>query len=250
MRHLLLALFGCALVPLLNAAPAPPVKKSIACEDRGMYIGNIIDASWSLRIADSPKRTWVHRFTDTHSGTRPTTKNEASGTYELVGDLAIFTGTLTRSEAKPIEVRFALNYGFPDGRVEFDGCFPAAGGTLRYHRKLFDKRDGEWQPREERDLSLAATPPPREGPWKVKFTGQRIRWDKDGKEVRQKVDEEVVYNKGDNGAWNTDRRGTWLPLVLFPKAKDGELVSVSLWPPYIYALRGFSPDIATMPLGD
>src|SRR5271165_6140147 len=128
MRLLLraLACLGLALpISALTGAPAP-VKKSIACQDKGSYLGNIIDATYSLHICDDSKQTWEYCFTDTHSGTAPATRLTAGGTYDLAGDLAVFTGTLSSDKEKMVEIRFALNYGCPDGRLEFDRLFPAA----------------------------------------------------------------------------------------------------------------------------
>jgi hypothetical protein len=255
-RTLAASLFLSCIAAALPLPGAPaPAKKSIACDDGGLYIGNIIDAKFSLHIRDGKKQTWEYSFIDTHSGTMPPSKIEASGTYELVDDLAIFTGTLKGAEAdkdKETEVRFGLNYGFPDGKVLFNRFFPAPDKTQRYHRKLFEKRDGQWRVREERILSMPAAGPPDKGKWQVKFTGERVRRDKAGKEVRQKVEEQVAYDKGEHGVWILARPVSWLPGTLVPQKKDGEILSVGgdVSYDYLAALRGFHPFIANLPVPD
>src|ERR1700722_15253815 len=110
----------CKIIPpvlcLALAALAPAPDKDIHCEESGQYIGGL-DRIFTLKIDGPYEKTWRYPFKVVPSdGQR---NLDMRGTYELRNGLAVFTG-----KADKEELRFAINYGFPGGKVEFNGFFP------------------------------------------------------------------------------------------------------------------------------
>ncbi|MBY0527265.1 MAG: hypothetical protein K2R98_27970 [Gemmataceae bacterium] len=221
------ALLVCLLVPVADVD-----KKDIQCQDSGQYIGGI-NRDYRLKVSGPKDKKWEYAFSAMGAG-----DVKLNGTYELVDDLAVFTG----KTAKGDEVRFGLNYGFPGDKVEFNGFFPDSDKTLRYHRKWFKKVNGEWKPAEEITLSMPRTPLDGKE-WKVPMQGEHVRWE-GVKATRTKIDETLIYQ----GQGLTKPQGR-LPVYLMPRVIDRRLDAVfpdqrgSSNPQGM--LRGFSPHVAT-----
>jgi hypothetical protein len=251
-------LLAWCLAPILLAdAPAagePP--RSIQCRDQGSYIGNLISPVFTLVINGPQDRTWKYEYSDNLSGTaNPPRTVKATGTYELVDDLALFTGTLTQSDEGGGQetrqtIRFGLNHGFPAGQVQFNRFFPAADGKLHYHQKWFRAKGQEWLPVEERRLAIAGTAPAATAEsWEVTYRGERVRWDERGQATVEKVDDRVVYRRGQGGVFVHESRPErrWLPAEVAVQVRDGRLESVTLGYGAIGQLRGFHPQHALPP---
>jgi hypothetical protein len=213
---------------------------NIQCEESGKYIGGI-DRSWKLSISGPKDKKWEYSFTSQIKSSDIT----ATGTYELVEDLAVFTGKINQEDCC-----FSLNYGFPGGKVEFNGFFAASDQELRLHRKWFRKVTGAWQPTEEVVLTIPRDLPKGEE-WTLKVRGERTRWDK-GLAMRDKVEKALVYiklNEGDAPSYSLKSPAEdWLPSVLQPKVADGRLEAV-LWPAVgvMGTARGFNPRLVQVP---
>lgn len=234
-------MFHSHAVLLFLALPAAPLgnadTKDIQCQDVGQYIGGI-DRTYTLKVSGPKEKTWEYTFATT-GGQAGDIK--ISGTYELLDDLVIFSGKTD----KGTEVRFGLNYGFPDGKVEFNGFFANGETTLRYHRKWFQKIKGEWKPTEDLVLTMPRSLP-TDAKWSVPMKGEHVRWDAAGKETRTRIDETLVYQDQQLQKPRTDR----LPAFLLPVSKDKQLqaafpdrrgaINTSGW------LRGFAPDVAKL----
>ncbi len=191
-----------------------PDARDISCETSGKYIGGL-DRSYRLTIRGPKEKTWAYQFTISPPGLKGDIK--AEGTYEMVEDLAVFTG-----KANDEEIRFGLNFGVAGKQVEFNGFFPESDDVLRHHRKWFRKADGKWKPAEELVLSL-----PRQAPtgdtWKVRLKGERVRWDEAGKMTREMIDSEVVYQRVEKRPLfrlSEPAPGTRIPPTLIPVLAD------------------------------
>src|SRR5262245_4099994 len=113
-----LALPFLLMVPV-GDGPVTVPEKDISCKDAGQYIGGI-DRVYKLEITGPKDKKWDYSFAlQPEASMQGNVK--ASGTYEFVDDLAVFTGKRNAED-----VRFGLNYGFLAGKVEFNGFFAAA----------------------------------------------------------------------------------------------------------------------------
>jgi hypothetical protein len=229
-------------------APAPWVgEPDLSVKSENSYIGNIINAKFSLKIEGPPKRTWEYKFTDDHSGTAPVTTRQASGTYQIAEDLAVFTGK-GAGFGPADEVRFAFNYGRIQNKVLFSAFFPIEEGKYRFHQRWYEKREGQWQPKEDRVVTLTAGLPPaqEDRAWKVRVVGQRTRWDAQGKSREETFDKELFYQKQSQSyAWHLKEPPvSWVPSYLAPvlnEKKQIEVLHSNLASNWIGAFNGFIP---------
>lgn len=233
---------------LVAAPPVPPAEKpDISCELSGSYIGNAISPVFTLTITKPQKAEWTYSVSDNMFGTVKRAKSEYRGTYEIDGDLAVFTGETVAN--KPHPVRFGLNYGFPDGKVAFDRLFPNDTGEFSYHRKWFRLQGKEWQPAEERQLTMTL-PEKITDAFEVRWKGQRDRW-QDGKRTKEPIDVRLRYKRR-QADWYAlekpaERKWAWLPGELILDRANGKVVSVTWSNRYIGDLRGFHPGAAVVP---
>ncbi len=222
---------------LLAAAPLPANAdmKDISCKDSGQYIGGI-DRTFTLDVGAPKDPKWSYTFATT-GGMGGDIK--LSGTYALADGLAVFTGTTDKKQA----VQFALNYGFPEEKTQFNAFFPTSDKTLGYQRKLFRQVKGEWRVAEELVLSMPRTAP-QDKRWEVPFTGEHTRWDEAGKPTKTKIAVTATYVDG-----QLQKAADHVPAYLVPV-----LVKQSLEAAYPDPrgrvntggyLRGFHPGIAT-----
>src|SRR5262249_37886332 len=100
---------------LLAPVPGKEEKRSIALKAEHQYIGGL-DRLWKVDIDGPEKKTWSYSFTISPSGDGGDI--QASGSYEIDGDLAVFTGA-AKQKGGETEIRFALNFGFPGDKVHF-----------------------------------------------------------------------------------------------------------------------------------
>jgi hypothetical protein len=247
-RFVLCALL-CVLLfssPHLKAAPntkAGARKKDIQCSASGQYIG-AFDRTYKLTISGPKPRKW--EYTVTVSPPMANGDSKAGGMYELVDDLAIFTGKSGQDE-----IRFGLNYGFPGDKVEFNGFFPGSDKVLRHHRKWFQKAGGKWKAVEELTLTMPRVLPGK-NEWKVRFQGERIRWDKDGKKTRERIDQTLTFKKPGEGFsyYTSDKKPSdRVPAILIPKVAGKRLAAVLLSDHssgHPQVLRGFHPSLAVV----
>jgi len=177
------------LLNLLPAAPLPSSTepKDIQCQDSGQYIGGI-DRSYALKIGGPRERKWEYSFATTGGQLGDVTM---SGTYEIVNGLAVFTGKTNQNK----EVRFALNFGFPGDRVQFNAFFPDSDRTLRYQREQYRQVKGNWQLAERLVLTMPRTLPEGDT-WEVPFQGEHVLRDEAGKETSTKIDLKATYQGG------------------------------------------------------
>jgi hypothetical protein len=209
--------------------------KNIECTENGKYIGGI-DREWKVTIGGPKDKKWEY-----HHSTMMKEDVTAAGTYELIDDLAVFTGKVNDQECC-----FGLNYGFVEGKVHFNGFFGASDKELRLHRKWFKKGEGGWQPVEEVILTM-----PREGPagaeWTVKLQGERTRWDK-GRPVTDRFDAKLLYINLVGGASPDyslkDPAEDWLPTGLTTRIINGRLEAVLC---RAGTACGFSPHLKDLP---
>jgi hypothetical protein len=242
------------LLGLLLACPcADPAKEpDLSCELFGHYTGNAISPFFTLKVGKPQKPNWTYTTSDDMFGQL---KNplvvEYRGTYEIDGDLAVFTGEQVGGERR--EIRFGLNFGFPGGKVAFNHFFPDARGDLTYHRKWFRKVGKEWRPAEERRLTLPAPPGGAPETWEVAWKGQRLRWDAAGKKTEEPVDVRLTYKRSQSDWYRlekpAEKKWEWLPAdLILERAKD-KVVSIRESNPYVGELRGFHPGYAELPGG-
>ena len=232
------------LVASLSVLPAG--KPDISCELSGMYTGNAISPVFKLKIGSPPKSEWSYSTSDDMFGTqKPSLVTEYRGTYEIDGDLAVFTGEEAGDKKRAI--RFGLNFGFPDGKVAFDRFFPNAKGEFSYHRKWFRQKGKEWLPAEEWQLTLTL---PEEVPetLEVHCKGRHVRWDADGKRSEEPIDVKLRYKRSSTD-WYTlekpaEQKQTALPGELILERTKGKVVSITWSNRYIGDLRGFHPGAA------
>jgi hypothetical protein len=229
------------ILPVLAASlSAQPAKEpDIRCELSGSYIGNAISPFFKLKIGGPPKREWTYSSSDDMFGLlKPPRTVEYRGTYEIDGDLAVFTGELVGEKAKAI--RFGLNFGFPDGKVAFDRLFPNAKGEFTYSRKWFRQKGKEWL-----TLTLPAgeLPATFEAGWK----GQSVRWDANGKRSEESIDAKVRYKRSQTDCYVLEKpaeQKAWAPGELVLERAKEKVVAITWYNRYIGDLRGFTPDTA------
>jgi hypothetical protein len=233
-----------ALSPHLRSEGGGEV--DLSCEARGRFIGNYISPTFSLLIRGPASRTWHYELKDDCSGTLPEPKVlTAKGTYEIVDDLAIFSGDVasTAEETEDRQVRFGVNFTRTKGEIQFNRFFPAGDGRLRYHRKWFANRNGRWMLQEELDLTIPGAVPGES--WTVRFTGMRRHRTEDGRERREAIDQTLDYERRADGCYVAKKRGpSWAPRELFVRLVEGRVASVRIHAPAIGELRGFHPDLA------
>jgi hypothetical protein len=251
---------GTILIPalVLGLAPVPlPVDRQAArdirCKDSGQYQGNVISPVFSLTVSGPDRKLWVYQSSDDHSGTmRPPLVVRAEGTYELIDDLAVFTGTLTNSAEKTsTEIRFGVNFGFPGGKVAFNRFFPGPGDNLRYHRKWFVRQGKGWQPVREITLTIPRTAlVEKADTWKVPVKGERVVWAGQDRGKTERIEEHIVYRKSrDRQTYVAVKRPSrrWLPSELRVQFIDGKAVAAVHEGRYIADLRGLHPRLAIPP---
>lgn len=187
-RVMLSCLFAASLAALA-AAPVPPEppKKSIECKGEGQYIGGI-DRHYTLQVSGPKEKTWKYTFRTSPQGVG---EFEASGTYEQVEDLAVFTGKVKRG-GKEAETQFAYNYGFVGEEVAFNGFFPADDKTLRWRSQKFVKAGDKWELSEEINLTTSRDLPAGKE-WKLEIKGQKKVRGKDGKVTVTEVNTTATY---------------------------------------------------------
>ena len=213
--------------------------QDISCKEAGQYIGGI-DRHWQLTITGPKEKKWDYTFTHAPAGAVENGDIKTGGTYELSGGLAIFTAK---------DARFGLSYGFPGGKVEFNGFFPAGDQMLRYQRQWYKQRDGKWEVVEEIVLTMPGVAPDGNR-WSVSATGEHMRRDTAGKEQRTKIDEKLNYDKLEGTPqYRLHRPKGRMPYTLIPRMK-GKTVEAVLTAdeghsPFGY-MRGFSPALANL----
>jgi hypothetical protein len=247
-RLLICAFLGFLLgiAPHLKAAPntkAGTKKKDIQCSASAQSIG-AYDRTYKLTISGPKDRKWAYTVTVSPPMANGDTK--AGGTYELVDDLAIFTGKSGKDE-----IRFGLNYGFPASKVEFNGFFPWSGKGLRHHRQWFQKAGGKWKLVEELTLTMPRALPGK-NEWTVRIKGERIRWDKEGNKTRKQIDQTLTFKKpGEAFSYysSNSKPSTRVPATLIPKVAGKDIEAVILSDQtsgHPNILRGFHPSLATV----
>lgn len=239
-----------ALHILAASLPAQPAEApNIGCNLSGHYTGNAISPFFELKIGSPPKSEWTYAISDDRFGMqKPPRVTEYRGTYEIDGDLAVFTGE--RVGQKDGAVRFGLNFGFPDGKVAFDRFFPDAKGEFSHHRKWFRQKGKEWLPAEERRLTMSL---PEELPetLEIGWKGHRARWDANGKRSEEPIDVKVRYKRSQTDCYAlekpAERKWEWLPGELVLEFAQKKVVAVTWYNRYIGDLRGFHPGAAELP---
>ncbi|MBL8796502.1 MAG: hypothetical protein JNM56_21560, partial [Planctomycetia bacterium] len=146
------------------------------------------------------------------------------------------------------DIRFGLNYGFPEGKVAFNGFFPADGQSLRYHRQWFRQCDGQWEVAEEITLTMPPSVPDGDQ-WQVAVKGEHVRREA-GQEKRAAIDEKLTYTRTEGSSlYVLHRPKGRLPFSLFPHLKGKQLEAavqtVGPHSPFGY-LRGFNPSLASL----
>ncbi len=233
-------------VPIDGASEAGPAKVAaahsridISYNTYDHYQGNFTSPTWIVDITGPDQKTWKHIGMNDWSHTRiPPDRTEFAGTYEIEGDLAVFTGKKVAefpAESSGDEFRFAVNFGFPPGgysgqRTAFNSFFPDKDGGLTLHRKLFRRMGGQWQPSQE----LLVTIPgggPQDEKWKIQVVGRFRQWDREGKMTEEVLDSVIDYKPwrptlaASWAQWNTmERLPRWMPTDLVPFMHEGRMV--------------------------
>lgn len=249
-----MAAIAMSALAVLGAAEKPT---SLACRYKTEHHMNSGSIYISLEVTGPEKKTWRYTWKADTIFLRPPGANvqEMSGTYELAADLVVFTGELSGADVKqaaPRAIRFGLNYGVVAGRVQFNQFFPAAGDTLRLHRKWFTRRDGNWFPLEERIFSVPADAVKQGAQsWQLPLTAERIRWDKDGRQTRERFAKTITYTKGEHD-WYLPPRDPALPrwlggASLRPHFAGNRIEAIDTAGGYVYNLAGIDPQVADIP---
>lgn len=217
--------------------------KDISCQETGQYIGGI-DRHWSLTIGGPKDKTWAYTFRHLPAGAVDQGDFKTGGTYELTGDLTIFTGKHAGKD-----IRFGLNYGFPAGKVEFNGFFPAGEQSLKCHRQWFRQVEGKWELALELTLTMPAVGPDGDQ-WVVPLKGEYLRRDAAGKEQRTKIEERLTYIKLEGSPqYRLHRPQGRIPFTLLPQVKNKQLLAALTTAeghsPFGY-VRGFNPVLAEL----
>ncbi|MBM3982231.1 MAG: hypothetical protein FJ304_18590, partial [Planctomycetes bacterium] len=97
-------MFSAAVVFLAVVFPdeQPKEKPDIACELSGMYTGNAINPTFTLKIEGPKTNRWSYSMRDDMFGVGARAESY-TGTYEIDGDLAVFTGEQGGKEPKPLK---------------------------------------------------------------------------------------------------------------------------------------------------
>jgi hypothetical protein len=172
-----------AAVPLADEPAAPP---DLSCDVYSSFATGA-QRGWRLKVSGPKETKWEVRFESEYAQER---RLVASGTYELVDGLAVFTGKTDQAK----ETRFALTYGFFGGKVYFNTFLPATDGELRYRRQWFRKVGDEWKLSEELVLALPRTLPDKDR-WEQRLTGERRRCDEAGKLTVAKIEKTLTYQQ-------------------------------------------------------
>lgn len=106
----------------------------IQCQASGEYVGNAINPVFSLTISGPKEKVWEYRYVDAGFGFKAAEEMAVKGTYELDGQLAIFTGQVKHAKKEEAEFRAAMNFDHSDQKVEFNRFFKGADGTFHYAR--------------------------------------------------------------------------------------------------------------------
>lgn len=236
-----------ALHVLGAALLAPPAKEpDLSCELSGHYTGNAINPFFKLKISGA-KKEWTYSISDDMFGQqKPPLTTEHRGTYEIDGDLAVFTGERVGAKDgdEGAAVKFGLNFGFPDGNVSFDRLFLNAKGEFTYARKWFRLKGRERVPAKELRLTLALPagdlPETFEAAWK----GRTALWDKDGKRSEEEIDAKVRYKRSGSDVYVLEEpaeQKAWCPGELVLERARKKVVSITWYNRYIGDLSGFHP---------
>lgn len=225
-----------------------------ACDVSGHYTGNAINPFFRLKIDASPARSWTYSFSDDRYGLAKGTLATRKGTYEIEGNLAIFSEKL----AKPgldgaMETRFGLNFGYPQGELTFNRFFPGevkkegqdACTEMTYRRKWFQNKQGKWEPTEELLLTLKS-PLPRGNSknWEVTWKGKRVVWKEGGNsKTEEPIDLTLNYQqyKVDYYYIAKTPLSFWIPTDLILHGESGRVESIAVTNGCIGDLRGFHP---------
>jgi|GEM_PF-4540962 len=228
--------------------------RPFACDVSGHYTGNAIHPFFRLKIDAPPARSWTYTFSDDRYGQAKEALASRKGTYEIEGNLAIFSEKL----AKPgldgaTETRFGLNFGHPQGVLTFNRFFPSAGKEegqdapreMAYRRKWFQSKKGAWELSEELDLTLKS-PLPRGNPknWEVTWKGKRVVWKEGGKsKTEEPINLTLNYQqyKIDYYYVKKSPLSFWIPTDLILHGESGKIDSIAVTNGCIGDLRGFHP---------
>jgi hypothetical protein len=249
-----------ACMGLAASADEPAERPDVSCELTGSYTGNAISPTFKLKVGPPGKRDWTYTHSDDMVGRlKDPWVAEYRGTYEIDGDLVVFTGepVMKRPAAavdgKSHELRFGLNFGFPDGKVAFNRFFPDAKGAFTYHRKWFRKEGKEWRPAEEWRLVLPSLPAEDAAIWDIAWKGERVRWGADGKKNVEPIDVRLRYKRHQPDWYRPEKlpEGEGLSMpgdLIFQRGKErvGAIHQSNM---YIGDLRGFNPEYAKLPWG-
>jgi hypothetical protein len=246
-----------ACMGLAVSADEPAQKPDVSCELAGSYTGNAISPYFKLKLGPPGKPDWTYTSSDDmFRQLKDPRVAEYRGTYEIDGDLIVFTGELLTKRPAPAAgdqphgLRFGLNFGFPSGKVAFNRFFPDAAGGFTYHRKWFRKEGKEWRPAEERRLTLPASPGEGAETWDVAWKGERVRWGADGTKAVEAVDVRLTYKRSHTDWYRPEKlpdgKWFWLPGDLILHRDKGEVVSVHESNASVGDLRGFHPGYAEL----
>lgn len=167
----------------------------------------------------------------------------AEGTYEMAGDLVIFSG-----KDGGRDVRLALNYGKQGEHLRFNQFFPSGTNELSYQRRWYRQVDGRWLPAMEVKLTAPRTALPGKDAWKLPLKGTVRRWTPAGKESVVDIDTVVDYRRQhEPGAFLCEKPG-WRPQGLRPEVRDDRVEFIQI--ESAANLRGFSPALFALPDGE
>lgn len=244
------------LGPLFQRCPLPmsiqmetgPRKadRDIRCTHGSFSIGDATTWERGLVISGPTERHWEYAYSSYLCYAPPDSKKiyRAQGTYEIKGDLAIFTGT---SELFPQgEICFGVNYGFVQGNAAFNAFFPAPGGGFRWHRKWFRKVGSKWKPLAERSLTIWGETPKGET-WTLRLKGEGLRWDEEEKLTRKTFEHILTYKKRAHVYYLRERPVSWIPSELWPFVKNGRILAINAHTGGTY---GFGPSLSRPPPTD
>lgn len=229
---------------------------SIACSYKTENHGNAFSVHAWLDVAGPEKKTWRYAYQhESYLGAKPRTNRlELTGTYELAGDLALFTGkAVVDADGKKTtrDIRFGVNYGFVAGHVYFNQFLPVAGDTMRLHRKWFVQRGADWFPAEERTYAIPADAIQKDsGAWRMPLTAERTRWDEKGEKTSEKFDKTLTWTRDDSKFYSCQRDVTlplWLQGAMRPQTLADRVEAIVFADGFGIELRGFHPHIADPP---
>lgn len=221
-------------------------ERLFACDVSGHYTGNAINPFFRLKIDGPAARSWTYTYSDDRYGKAKDASDSRKGTYEIDGNLAVFTEKL----AKPMpngatETRFGLNFGYPRGELTFNGFFPNERQEMVYRRKWFQNQKGIWEPSEELHLTLdCALPEGNPKSWEVTWKGKRTLWKESGKvKSEEPIGVTLKYQQYQAGYYYVEKPplAFWIPTDLILRGESGKIDSIAVTNGCIGDLRGFHP---------